>query len=134
MRRVAGTVRSIAALLGAACVAGCGGGPSDEQQVRDVLAEFARATAHQDYIALCERVLAPRLVRTVRQAGVPCEDALRRGFEGVREPRISVGAVRVTGDRAMAEVRTSAAGQEPSRDTVALVRVEDGWRIAELAR
>jgi hypothetical protein len=134
VRRVAGTVRSIAALLGAACVAGCGGGPSDEQQVRDVLAEFARATARHDYAALCERVLAPRLVRTVREAGVPCEDALRRGFEGVRDPRISVGAVRVTGDRATAEVRTSAAGQEPSRDTVALVRVEDGWRIAELAR
>jgi hypothetical protein len=134
VRRVAGTVRPLAALLGAACLAGCGGGPSDEQKVRDTLAEFARATARQDYRALCERILAPRLVRIVREAGVPCEEALRRGFEGVRDPRISVGTVRVDGSRASAEVRTSAAGQEPSRDTVALVKVDDGWRIAELAR
>jgi hypothetical protein len=125
-------VRSPAALLSLSLLAACGAGPSDEQQVRDTLAAFGRATARQDYKALCERILAPRLVRSVAEAGVPCVEALRRGFEGVREPRITVGAVRVDGGRATAEVRTSAAGQQPSRDTVALVKTDAGWRIASL--
>ena len=127
-----GTVRSLAALLSVTLLAACGGGPSDEQQVRDTLAGFARATARQDYQALCERILAPRLVRSVTQAGVPCVQAMRRGFAGVRDPRINVGSVRVIGDRATAEVRTSAAGQAPSRDTVALEKTGAGWRIASL--
>ena len=50
----------------------------------------------------------------------------------MRDPQITVGAVRINGDRATAEVRTSAAGQEPSRDTVALEKLADGWRIAAL--
>jgi hypothetical protein len=125
-------VRSPAALLSLSLLAACGAGPSDEPQVRDTLAAFGRATARQDYKALCERILAPRLVRSVAEAGVPCVEALRRGFEGVREPRITVGAVRVDGGRATAEVRTSAAGQQPSRDTVALVKTDAGWRIASL--
>jgi len=43
------------------------------------------------------------------------------------------GCLRLDGDRATAEVRTSAAGQEPSRDTVALEKLEGTWRIASLA-
>jgi hypothetical protein len=39
----------------------------------------------------------------------------------------------VTGDAATADVRTSAAGQEPSRDTLRLARVDGTWRIASLA-
>jgi hypothetical protein len=129
---VRGTVRSLAGLLALVCLAACGGGASDEEQVRDTLAAFGRATARQDYEALCERILAPRLVRSVRQAGIPCERALRAGFAGVRDPRITIGAVRIDGDRATADVRTSAAGQEPSRDTVALEKLDGTWRIASL--
>jgi len=44
-----------------------------------------------------------------------------------------VGRVTVEGDRARAEVRTSARGQEPSQDVIRLVRVAEGWRIASLA-
>ena len=127
-----GTVRYSAALVAAVSAVACGGGPSDEAQVRDTLAAFGRATARHDYEALCERILAPRLVRSVTEAGLPCERALREGFAGVRDPRIVVGAVRVDGDRAIAEVRTSAAGQEPSRDTVRLQKLDGTWRIAAL--
>ena len=125
--------RLAAALLGAAWLTGCGGGRSDEQQGRDTLAAFGAATARHDYRALCQRILAPRLVASVKAAGLPCEVALKEGFEDVRDPRITVGAVRVDGARASAEVRTSAAGQEPSRDTVQLEKVGDAWRIASLA-
>jgi hypothetical protein len=121
-------------LLLALCVLiGCGdSGPSDEDQIRAALTEFGRATGEGDYAALCDRILAPKLVETVEQIGLPCERALAKGFEDVRDPRLSVGAVNVDGDAATAQVRSSAAGQEPSEDTVALVRVGDAWRIESL--
>jgi hypothetical protein len=117
-----------------ALAAGCGeSGPSDDQQVRETLGAFQRATAARDYRALCDRVLAPKLIEAVERIGLPCEDALEKGFEGVEDPRLAVGSVTVDGDRARAEVRSSAAGQAPSRDTVELVRVGGRWRIASLA-
>ncbi len=122
-------------LLACACaLAGCGeSGPTEEEQIRSALASFERATADRDYQALCTRILAPKLVETVKQIGLPCEVALEKGFEGVSEPRISVGTVTVDGTTATAEVRSSAAGQAPSEDTVELVKVGDDWRIASLA-
>jgi hypothetical protein len=132
LRRVRPRLLVTTALLSFAA-AGCGeSGPSDETQIRTALAEFQRATAAKDYTALCERVLAPALIDTVEQIGLPCETALEKGFEDVRNPRISVGAVSVAGDAATAQVRSSAAGQQPSEDTVRLVRVGDGWRVASL--
>jgi len=114
-------------------LAGCGdAGPGDEAQIRGALDEFRRATAAKDYAALCERVLAPKLIATVEQIGLECEMALQKAFEDVKEPRISVGTVTVDGDTATAEVRSSAEGQRPSEDTVELVRVDGRWRIASL--
>ena len=132
LRRVRLRPPVVCALL-ALALAGCGdSGPSDEAQIRGALDAFRRATAEKDYATLCEQVLAPQLIRTVEQIGLPCERALRKGFEDVREPRISVGTVTVDGDTATAEVRSSAVGQKPSQDTVELVRVDDRWRIASL--
>jgi hypothetical protein len=125
--------RPLLLVLAACALAGCGdGGPSDEEQIRSMLSEFQRATAAHDYRALCDRILAPKLIETVEQIGLPCEDALAKGFEDVRDPRISVGEIKVEDDGATAQVRSSAAGQAPSEDTVELVRVDDGWRIASL--
>jgi hypothetical protein len=132
LRRVRLRPPVVCALL-ALALAACGdSGPSDEAQIRGALEQLRRATAAKDYIALCERVLAPKLIQTVEQIGLPCEMALEKGFEDVQEPRISVGTVTVEGDTATAEVRSSAAGQKPSEDTVELVRVDDRWRIASL--
>jgi hypothetical protein len=121
-------------LLLALCVlVGCGdSGPSEEEQIRGALSEFGRATGERDYGALCERILAPKLVETVERIGLPCEQALAKGFEDVRAPQISVGDVTVDGTTATAQVRSSAAGQEPSEDTVDLIKVGDAWRIASL--
>jgi hypothetical protein len=125
--------RPLLLVLAACALVGCGdGAPSDEGQVRSTLGEFQRATAAKDYAALCDRVLAPKLIETVEQVGLPCESALEKGFEDVRDPQLSVGAVTVEDDGATAQVRSSAAGQAPSEDTVELVRVGDGWRIASL--
>ena len=124
-----------AAALAAALLAGCGdSGPSAEEQVRETLGEFGRATAAKDYQALCDKVFAPQLVNKLTQVGLPCEVAMQQSFEKVENPRLTIGKVTVDADEkgAKAEVRTSATGQAPSQDTVELVPVKDGWRVSSL--
>ena len=57
---------------------------------------------------------------------------MRNSLRDVRNPQLTVGAVDVSGERATAEVRTSAEGQDPSRDTVTLVKTDEGWRVSDL--
>jgi len=120
----------LAALVVAA--AACGG-ESDEEAVRATVSDFGKATAAKDYDRLCDDILAPTLLESLEEIGLPCRLALERSLGEVRDPRLVIGAIRVDGDRAQAEVRTSATGQEPSRDTLALVKVEDDWRISDLS-
>ena len=126
-------VRFLAPAIVLLVLAGCGeGGPTPEEQVRSAVTEFGRATAAKDYQALCDRLLAPSLVEEVEAIGLPCEVALRQGLGRVREPRLTIGRIDVREDRASAEVRTSAAGEEPSRDTLELVNVDGTWKISSL--
>jgi hypothetical protein len=123
-----------AAALASALVAGCGSGPSAQEQVRDTLDELGRATAAKDYQALCDEVFAPKLVEKLQQVGLPCEIAMQRSFEDVQNPRLTIGKITVAKDEksATAEVRSSASDQTPSQDTVELVPVDDGWRVSSL--
>jgi hypothetical protein len=122
----------VALAVAATALAGCGGGPSDEEQVRTTVQAFSDATAAKDYQRLCDDLLAPQLVEKIKQVGLPCEVALRRGLGDVSEPKLTIGRVTVKGGSATADVRTSAAGQKPSRDTLKLSKVGDDWRIASL--
>ena len=129
--------RALAVALAAAAVlaAGCGSGPSTQEQVRQTLDEFGRATAAKDYQALCDKVFAPKLIEKLTEVGLPCEIAMQRSFEDVENPRLTIGRITIADDEksAKAEVRTSATGQRPSQDTVELVPIEDdGWRVSSL--
>ena len=132
VRRIPGG--AVAVVLAAAMLpGGCGdSGPSQEELVRQTVTEFGRATAAKDYRTLCEDILAPALVDKVTQVGLPCERALHQGLGRVKDPHLTIGRVQVDGDRASAEVRTSAAGEEPSKDTLELVNVNGTWKIASL--
>jgi hypothetical protein len=119
------------ALAALAALGGCGG-QSDEEAVRETVAAFGSATAEKDYDRLCDDLFAPSLLDSLEEIGLPCRLALERSLGAVEDPRIVIGAISVDGDRARAEVRSSAAGQDPSRDSLTLVKVDDGWRIADL--
>ena len=126
-------VRYLAPALALIVLAGCGeGGPTPEEQVRSTVTEFGRATAAKDYQTLCDRLLAPQLVEEVESIGLPCEVAMRRGLGQVRDPRLTIGRIEVSEDKASAEIRTSAAGEEPSRDTLQLVNLDGTWKISSL--
>lgn len=121
---------AVVAVLGA--VSGCGGGPSDAERVHAVVEAFGKASAAKDYQQLCDDLLAPKLVDEVESAGLPCEVALKQGLGEVSAPRLTIGKITVSGDSATADVQSSAAGEQPSRDTLQLVRVGESWRIASL--
>ena len=126
-------VRFLAPALLLLVLVGCGeAGPTPEEQVRTTVSEFGRATAAKDYKTMCSRLLAPDLIEDVEQLGLPCERALRQGLDQVKDPRLTIGAVNIDGTDATAEVRTTAAGEEPSKDTLKLVNVNGTWKIASL--
>jgi hypothetical protein len=115
-----------------ALLAGCGEGPSDTEQVHATVEAFGQATAAKDYQRLCDRVLAPKLVEKVEQAGLPCEVALKQSLGDVQAPTLTIGKIEVDGDSATAEVNSTAQGQTPSRDRLKLQRVSGQWKIASL--
>jgi hypothetical protein len=121
----------VAVLALCAAVSGCGG-PSDSEQVRTTVEAFEKATAAKDYRALCDRLLAPKVVSEIESTGLPCEAALEKGLGDVKSPTLTIGKIEVDGDKATADIRTAATGQPPSRDTLQLERVGGSWRIASL--
>lgn len=122
----------IALIVGVVGISGCGGGLSDTEQVHAAVEAFGKASAAKDYQRLCDQLLSPDLVEEVESSGLPCEAALRQGLGEVQAPTLTIGAITVEDDKATAEVNSAAQGQPPSRDTLQLVRVDDGWRIASL--
>jgi len=126
-------VRYLAPALVLLILAGCGDqGPTPEEQVRTTVAEFGRATAAKDYTALCDHILAPELIEDVESIGLPCERALKQGLGDVKDPRLTIGRIEIRDHKASAEIRTSAVGEEPSRDTLELVNVDGVWKISSL--
>jgi hypothetical protein len=118
-----------AALALSAC-----GGPSDEEQVRQAVQRFGQAVAAKDYSRVCSDLLAKSLVRKLDSVGLPCGLALAKGLEGVQRPSLQVVQVKVRSDTlALAQVRTTAANQPPSIDTMRVVKEGDEWRVASLS-
>ena len=114
-------------------VAATGCGQEPPEQVRSTVERFAGASAQKDYQELCREILAPDLVERVRSVGLPCEAALEVGLGGVREPTLEIVSIEVADDQALARVRTGAAGEQPSEDSIRLVREDGDWRIASLS-
>jgi len=93
LRPVRRPIVAVLAVAGVCC--GCGGGPTDTEQVHDVVTAFGQASAAKDYQRLCDDLLAPKLVSDVESAGLPCELALKQGLGEVAAARLTIGTVRV---------------------------------------
>jgi hypothetical protein len=126
---------SIVLVCGALTLAACGGGSderSDADRVRDTLGAFGEASAQHDYRRVCADLLAKPVIDSVRRAGLSCESVMKSALEDVQSPKIEVRQVTVKGDRASAKVHTTAANQQASDDTVALVKEGGDWKIGAL--
>jgi ketosteroid isomerase-like protein len=124
------------AVLAGGAVAGCGAdteASEDEDAVRQVVLRFGEATRARDWQTICDELFTSNLVAKVEAIGLPCETALEKGFEDVRNPVLVVRDVGVNGSRALVSVSSRAEGQPPSDDAIQLVREDDAWRIASLA-
>ena len=107
--------------------------PNREDEVRATLDRFAAATRDKDYQTLCDDLYADNLVENSREAGLPCEVALRTGLEDRKNPQLQVLSVQVDGDKASARVRSTAVGEVASVDTVGLERDGDHWKVSALS-
>src|SRR5947207_15597266 len=104
-------------------------GANSSGQVRDKVEQFVEAAAQKDYATICDQVLAPPLVERLSGAGLTCPEAMQVALGGVRNPTLSVGKVKVTGQRASAITLSAASGQQASIDTIDLVKTSNGWRL-----
>lgn len=127
------TLALLLAALALALVAGCGNkGAGGEKGVRDTLDRFETAVTHGDVSSICKQLLSKSVVQKVNSVGLPCEVALR-SLQEVRRPKLKVLRVKVRDKKAFATVRTNAAGQPPSEDTIRLIDEKGSWRIDDLA-
>jgi hypothetical protein len=104
--------------------------PDREGEVRATLDRFEVASRDKDYQTLCDDLLSSKFVERIRNAGLPCEVALRTGLEDRRNPTMTVLSVEMNGDEASAQVRGTAANETPGTSTYQLVREDGAWRIA----
>ncbi|HET9719170.1 MAG TPA: hypothetical protein VFP55_03745 [Solirubrobacteraceae bacterium] len=118
------------AVLAAVALAGCG--TSVQSQVRSTVREFATAVQHHDLRTLCDHVLAPTLLADIASGGITCEHALSLGLAGVRDARLVIGSVSVSGRHASVVTLSQAAGEHSVVATLELIRTAAGWRIASL--
>ena len=107
--------------------------PDSDKEVRQTLDRYAQATRDKDYQTLCDDLYANELIDRIRNAGLPCEVALRTGLHERRNPQLTVLGVEVNGDQALARTRTTAVGEPPSVDTIRMVRQGGHWRVASLS-
>lgn len=133
-------MRSVRMLLAMALLAafsvgltGCGSSASAADQVRAKVRQFATATDTRNVNMLCTQVLAPTLVSRLTAAGLTCPQAMRLFVASVSHPTINVSKVSVHGASASAVVLAGATGQTSALESIQLVRVKAGWRLASLA-
>ncbi len=135
---VTGVARLGATALATLALGGCSSGDDDKpepargaaRQVATTVDRLERAVVGGDYRTICEKLFSASARR--RAGGEDCPRLLRSTVRGVRLPRISIDAIRVTGDRAEVRVRSRAAGQPLLPDTLKLVREGGGYRVDSL--
>lgn len=101
--------------------------------MRATLRAYITAIQAKDYQRICDEVYAAELSEAPTNNGLPCEVAVKTGFEGVRSPTLRIDEVQVNGDAALAQVHTTAGNQSPGDVAVRLTKQGGKWRIARLA-
>jgi hypothetical protein len=125
-------------LLLAALVAGCGGSTSsspdfegEEKAVADQVEKIQSAGESRDAKQLCDDVLAVELRDAIAAAGSSCEVELDKAIRDADDFNLDVEDVTVTGDTAVAKVKTGSGDDADTRD-FEFEKEGDAWRATSL--
>ena len=118
----------------------CGAAPRDsakefegaERGVAATVEDLESAARDDDPDTVCSKLLAERLLATLREQGTRCVTAVRQAFQDADSLDLTVDDVSIRGARASAKV-ISGRGSKEKTDTLQLEKVGAGWRIASLS-
>lgn len=118
----------------------CGAAPRDsakefegaERGVAATVEDLESAARDDDPDTVCSKLLAERLLATLREQGTRCVTAVKQAFQDADSLDLTVDDVSIRGERASAKV-ISGRGSKEKTDTLQLEKVGAGWRIASLS-
>ncbi len=93
---------------------------------------FERSLGRQDLRRICSDLFSERL--RAQAGGRRCAATLRRTTARLREPRIELRQIELSGERATARVSAAARGEPSEPDSIELVRQRGRYRISDFGR
>ena len=138
MRRVACLLSAVALAL----LAGCGGGATNQDQIRKVLSTYYQAFADGDGATACDQLTKDTVKNLEKQAkGRSCPDVLNQALQQPDYATIAqklknakVSKITVLDDKATAQVDVPGLGGRGARAPVALMKEGGSWKIATALR
>jgi hypothetical protein len=101
----------------------------DAQKVAQVVADLSAAGRAGDAGKICTDILAKELVQQLRAAGGDCQAEMKSAIQDATDYNLQVANVKVTGNRATAQVRQ---GDHGKVATFTFVKENGGWRASAL--
>jgi hypothetical protein len=128
---------SLALLLAAAAIAGCGQAPSStgsfkgaEKAVAQTIEQLeSSATSHKPE-QICSDVLSRALVDKLKTTGSDCVEEMDKLTGDADDFKLEVKDVTITGTTATARVKARKDGNDNALTTFALVREDGKWRLS----
>jgi hypothetical protein len=101
----------------------------EQAQVAKVVDQLSSAGRSKDAAKICNDLLAPALVAQISSAGADCESEMKKAIEDADDYDLEVQSVKITGNKAQAQVRQGKHGQVA---TFSFDRENGGWRATSL--
>ena len=126
----------------AALVTGCGGGASNQDQIKKVLGTYYQAFADGDGATACDQLAKDTVTNLEKQArGRSCRDVLNQALQqpdyaavAAKLKKAKISKITVLNDKATATIEVPGVGGRGARTSVALKKEGDSWKIATALR
>jgi hypothetical protein len=135
--------RALVALgAAAALVAGCGGGASNQDQIKNVLGTYYQAFADGDSATACAQLATDTVKNLEKQAkGRSCTDVLNTALQqpdyasvAQKLKNAKISKITVLNDKATAQIDVPGLRGRDARAPVALKKEGNAWKIASAIR
>jgi protein subunit release factor A len=103
--------------------------PADQRAVAQTIEDLRSAADNSDEAKICNQVLTRALAAQLARGGHGCAQVVNLAIKDTDSTGMTVEAVRITGNRAVARVKFET-GKKDRRANIVLVREGGRWRIA----